>query len=246
MEKWSAQSKHDVLAAIEAENLDIFSVTETHRRADQHDTRVLRIPGFDVFESRRPKDSGKKGGGIACLVRKSSGILVTEHLPKIEQPELQYVAAERLWLTYGSQQGNTALCSVYLGFNHNDDRHLEWNIGIYTVLAEEIRSLRERGYRVLLQGDFNCHVGSSLDRGGIPGNHTLRPNKNGELFLSFLTQNNLTHLNGAVRRIGDWSSRICQGMWTRYSHDHSSSTVLDYVVISSEHLGTVLDMSVDE
>ena len=242
---WSEQSKLDVLSAIEAKNIDIFSVLETKKRVEDKDK--LKVPGFDIFESRREEaKKDKKGGGIACLVRKSSGILVKEHLPKISQPELQYVAAERLWLTYQSQQGKTALCTVYLGFNHADDRHLAWNQGILSVLSDEIRDLRERGFRVLLQGDFNCHVGSDLGRGGIPGNNTQMPNKNGELFLNFLSCESLIHLNGAVREEGVWSTRICQGKWTRYARDHSSSTILDYVLISSEHIGTVLGMSVDE
>ena len=245
VEGWSEQSKLDVLSAIEAKNLDIFSLLETKKRVE--DKAKLKIPGFDIFECRREDArNDKKGGGIACLVRKSSGVLVKEHLPDIGQPELKYVSAERLWLTYGSQQGKTALCTVYLGFNHTDDRHLKWNEGIFTVLSDEIRDLRERGFRILLQGDFNCHVGSNLAQGGIPGNNSQNPNKNGELFLNFLAYNSLVHLNGAVREQGVWASRICQGKWTRYAHDHSSSTILDYVVSSSEHMGTVLGMSVDE
>ena len=169
---WSEQSQHDLLSAVEAKNIDIFSVVETHRRVE--DKSKLKLQGFDVFESRREgAKKDKKGGGIACLVRKSSGILVKEHLPAIVQPELRYVSAERLWLTYDSQQGRTAMCTVYLGFNHPDDRHLAWNEGILEVLSEEIRDLRERGFRILMQGDFNCHVGSDLERGGIPGNNSL-------------------------------------------------------------------------
>ena len=181
---------------------------ETKKRVEDKDK--LKIQGFDVFESRREEaKKEKKGGGIAVLVKKSSGVLVKQHLPVINQPELQYVSTERLWLTYESLQGKTALCTVYLGFNHSDERHLKWNEGNFSVLSDEIRDLRERGFRILLQGDFNCHVGSDLERGGIPGNSSQKPNKNGELFLTFLSQSSLEHLNGAVRERGNWNSKIC-------------------------------------
>ena len=242
---WSEQSRFDVLAAIELKNVDVFSLVETHSR--QEDKERLKIPGFEVFQCKRQDATGdKKGGGLACLVRKSSGVKFKKLSPNIPRPDLNYVANERLWITYQSQHGKTAVCTVYLGYNDTDDRHYNWNRGIFDVLTEEVRELREGGFRVVLQGDFNCHVGSNLQQGGIPGNHPSRPNRNGELFLAFLANNQLTHLNGAVRHQGDWESRLCQGMWTRHSKDYRSSTILDYVVVSSEHIGSAKEMTVDQ
>ena len=80
---WSEQTEFDVLAAIEAKNLDVFSVNETHFRKGD---KKLKVPGFTVFESRR--DEGrhdKKGGGVACLVRKSMGVAFQEVLPPDKQ-----------------------------------------------------------------------------------------------------------------------------------------------------------------
>ena len=242
---WSDQSRFDVLAAIESKNVDVFSLVETHSRREDKDK--LKIPGFEVFQCRRQEATGdKKGGGIACLVRKSAGVKFKKFSPNIPRAELNYVSNERLWITYQSQHGKTAICTVYLGFHHNDGRHLDWNKGIFEVLTDEVRELRDDGFRVILQGDFNCHVGSDLSRGGIPGNHPPQPNRNGELFLAFLSDNQLTHLNGAVRQPGNWDSRLCQGMWTRHSSDYRSSTVLDYVVVSSEHLGSARELIVDQ
>ena len=149
------------------------------------------------------------------MVRKSVGVKFKKHSPSISQKDLNYVANGRLWVTYQSQHGKTALCTVYLGFHHTNGRHYEWNKGILEVLAEEVRDLRDTGHRVILQGDFNSHVGSNLQQGGIPDNLPHQPNKNGELFLTFLQENHLTHLNGAVRQQDDWNTRLCQGMWTR-------------------------------
>ena len=242
---WSEQSRFDVLAAIESKNIDVYSLVETHSRRE--DKEKLKIPGFEVFQCRRQEATkDKKGGGIACLVRKSAGVKFKKLSPNIPRAELNYVANERLWITYQSQHGKTAICTVYLGYNDSDGRHYNWNKGILEVLSEEVRDLRDDGYRVILQGDFNSHVGSDLQHGGIPGNHPQQPNRNGELFLAFLSDNQLTHLNGAVRQEGNWNSRLCQGMWTRHSADYRSSTIIDYVVVSSEHLGSAREMTVDQ
>ena len=125
------------------------------------------------------------------------------------------------------------------------NRHQDWNEGIYKVLADEIRDLRGQGYRIVLQGDFNAWVGNVLERGGIPGNRQ-KVTKNGELFLSFLAENNLANVNAAVRTQGNWETRICKGLWTRHASDYVSSSILDYVVVSSEHLGTIVEMVVDQ
>ena len=242
---WSEQSRYDVLDALESNQVDVFSLVETHARRE--DKEKLKIPGFEVFQCKRQEATrDKKGGGVACLVRKSSGVTFKKHSPNIPRAELNYVANERLWVTYQSQSGRTAIGTVYLGYNDADGRHYNWNKGILEVLTEEVRELRDEGYRVIVQGDFNSHVGSDLQHGGIPGNHPPRPNKNGELFLAFLLDNHLTHLNGATRIQGDWESRLCQGMWTRHSKDYRSSTIIDYVVISSEHLGSAREMTVDQ
>ena len=242
---WTEQSRFDVLAAIEAKHVDVFSLVETHARRE--DKESLKIPGFEVFQSRRQEASNdKKGGGIACLVRKSAGVNFKRLSPNISRSDLNYVENERLWITYQSQHGKTAVCTVYLGFYNRDGRHYEWNKGILEVLSDEVRDLRETGHRIILQGDFNSHVGSDLLHGGIPGNNPVLPNEHGQMFLSFLAENHLTHLNGAVRQHGDWGSRLCQGMWTRHSKDYRSSTIIDYVVVSSEHLGSAKEMMVDQ
>ena len=54
------------------------------------------------------------------------------------------------------------------------------------------------------------------------------------------------HLNGACRTPGDWTTCVSVGLWTRHGPDNSSSSVLDYAVISGEHFDTVVEMIVDE
>ena len=110
-------------------------------------------------------------------------------------PALACVNSERLWIKYKSDHGITAICTVYLGFQADDNRHQDWNEGIYKVLADEIWDLR---------------------------------------------------VNAAVRTQGNWDSRICKGLWIRHASNYVSSSILDYVVVSSEHLGTIVEMVVDQ
>ena len=245
---WSDTAKNDVRQAVEARCVDVFSLVETKRR--DKEAHKIDLEGFEAFEScrkgrGREVDREKSGGGLACLVRKSAGVVFSHFKPKISDPDLNYVAAERLWVKYESQHGKTAICTVYLGFQADDNRHYTWNQGIYQVLAEEIALLRGEGYRCIVQGDFNAWIGSVLEEGGIPGNR-VQKKPNGHLFLEFLAANSLVHVNGAVREHRDWQTRICEGLWTRHAPDYASSTVLDYVVVTSEHLGTVQEMVVDE
>ena len=183
---WNEVVKDDVEKAMECMNVDIFSLVETNAKKKPGDYRPpVKVEGCRVIEVQREGVGARLGGGIACVVRKSTGVVVTRHDPMISNPERNYVASERLWVKYKSDHGKSAICTTYLGFQADDNRHQEWNEGIYEVLAEEIRALRGDGYRVILQGDFNAWVGNVLEQGGIPGNRQ-KITKNGELFLSFL------------------------------------------------------------
>ena len=241
---WSSQSKEDVCKAIEARCIDVFSLVETQRIVEDKDK--IKMQGFDVFESKREKaKNDRRGGGLACMVRRTAGIAATQFSPKINNPNLQYVNSERLWVKYESQFGKTAVATVYISHQAEDNRFYEWNSGIYAVLADEIAVLRGQGFRIAMQGDYNAWIGSVPEEGGIPGNRA-KVTPNGRLFLSFLQANNLTHLNGAVRRQGGEETRICQGLWTRHASDYRSSSVLDFVVLSSEHLAGAQEMVVDD
>ena len=78
-------------------------------------------------------------------------------------PNNGFVRRERKWITVDSQSYKTAFCGVYAGFQAYDDRHGAWNDAIYAVLRSEILQLRVKGYRIVLVGDFNYHVGDSLE-----------------------------------------------------------------------------------
>ena len=88
------------------------------------------------------------GIGIAVAVKSTTGVTFSHHEPKIKNPELNYVAAERIWVKYCSNHGKTAICTVYCGFQSPDNRHYKWNEGIYSVLTSEVRDLRCQGLGV--------------------------------------------------------------------------------------------------
>ena len=241
---YSETTAKDVEDALSSQDVDVMCIVETKKRLEDRDK--IKMNGFDVHETRRADvDNDKQGGGLAVFTRKKDGIVFKRYNPEIKEETHAFVDKERLWVTYDSKQGKTAICAVYLGCQNSTDSHGQWNDDILAVLSSEVFDLRALGYRISLQGDFNSWVGSNIERGGIQGNDD-RVNRNGERFIAFCQDNNLVHLNGAVRVPGDWSTRVSQGLWTRHSHSYGSSTVLDYSVVSSEHLDSALCFWVDE
>ena len=241
---WSEATRKDVCDTANQQNLDVVCLAETKKRFEDRDK--IKLEGFDVFEARRANvDEDKKGGGLAILTRQKDGIVFRRHNPAISDPKNTFIKNERMWITYDSKQGKTAVCCVYLGYQNNDDCNGEWNDSIFSVLATEVYDLRALGYRINIQGDFNCWIGCDLAEGGIPGND-IRVNKNGKRFLDFCAVNSLVHLNGAVRTPGDWATRISSGLWTRHAATYGSSTVLDYSLVSKEHMDSVLSFHVDQ
>ena len=131
---WNATKKDDIERAMAEKNLDVFSIAETKKMVGE---KKIKIEGCRVFETRRETMSG----GLACAVRESVGVSFSQHSPTISNPDLAYVDYERLWVKYSSDKGKSAICTTYLGFQAADNRHYEWNVGIYKVLAEEIRNM---------------------------------------------------------------------------------------------------------
>ena len=230
----------DVVSYAEQCSPDIIFLLETKRRLEEVGSDI-NIEGYDISEIRRSDTAGdKQGGGIACYTKNTRDIVFKSHTPQIEHEDLAYVENERFWITVESQFTKTAVCGLYFGCQFSDDRNKEWNEGMFWVLQQEVQSLRDQGYRVLLVGDFNAHIGNIEGQGVVGNNPDI--NKNGQRFLDFLMNYDLTHVNGAMNQ--DDSAKICSGVWSRQRG--SSRSLIDYAVISSEHLSSVQSMFVDE
>ena len=229
----SSSTFEDVQSVIQRKSLDLCILLETKRRDEEIGSNIS-IPGYTVKEIRRSDAAeDKAGGGIAYYTKQQDGLIFKEHSPPIANPTLHYVRNERFWLTIDSLMMKTAICGVYLGCQHPDDRHGQWNDGLLQVLQDESAALRAKGYRVVLLGDFNSHVGSEVGI-GVPGNN-CNINRNGERFLNFLDIGSFRHING--------DHSLTTGKWTRQRG--LSKSILDYAVISSEHMRTVQHLLID-
>ena len=212
--------------------VDICILLETKRRLEETNFSI-DVDGYNVQEYRRSDAAGDRGGGGIAIYTKK-GTLFTEHQPKIDNPDHLFVNNERVWRIIHSAKSKTAVCAVYAGFQAADNRHSTWNDILFSVLKSEIADLRRAGYRVVLLGDMNSHVGSAPGV-GIQGNHASI-NRNGIRFLDFLKESHCTHING----IQD----VTKGLWTWQRG--GLSTVLDYAVVSSEHISSVKSMFIDD
>ena len=232
----------DVTATILSQSPDICFLFETKRRSEEIGIDIS-VPGYEVSEVKRSDASGDRaGGGIAIYTKNTDGLLFNHHSPAIVHADLEFVQNERFWVTIDSMNCRTAICGVYMACQLPDDRHGEWNNAIYWVLRQECEALRSSGYRVVVLGDMNGHVGNQPGQGVVGNNADI--NRNGERFLSFLKDCDMRHLNGELRVPGDITSRVCNGLWTRQRGN--SRSVIDFVSISSEHVSTTTSMTVDD
>ena len=238
----SDQALADVDDFVLTNQPDIVFLLETKRRYEELCSDIS-IQGYNCFEVRRSDVSGHRdGGGIACYTRISDGLVIRQYCPDIPQEHLEYVNNERAWVKVESLQSKTAVLGVYMGCQYPDDRHGEWNDGIYWVLSQEIHKLRSEGYRIKFAGDMNGHVGSVLGQGVIGNNPNI--NRNGQRFLDFLRDCNLRHINGECRTPGDPGTKICEGLWTRQCAN--SRSVIDFAGVSAEDVDSVLSMHIDD
>ena len=232
----------DMSKTVQTKSPDLFFLLETKRRIEEIASDIS-LPGYDLAELRRSDASGDKpGGGIAFYLKNTAGLLFKRHNPAIAHADLEYVQQERFWVTIDSLSTKTAYCGVYMACQRPDDKYGEWNEGIYWVLRQESAALRTAGYRVVILGDMNCHVGCAPGQ-GVPGN-TADINRNGERYLSFLEDSDMRHINGELKTPGVLDSRYCSGLWTRQRG--ASRSIIDFVSLSSEHIGTIVSMTVDE
>ena len=227
-------SLEDIRGVLELKKPDLCIILETKRMEGEVGLEA-RIDGYSLTEIRRSDTANDRhGGGIAYYTRQVDGLVVHEHKPDIVDPGCHFVNKERVWLKTESTTNKTAICAAYFGCQTPDNRHADWNSGMYKTVHEEEASLRAQGYRILMLADFNAHIGSKKDE-GIEGNHP-DVNKNGRQLLDFLHSTRMKHVNG--------QKNLTKGLWTRQRGN--SRTIIDYVLISEEHLHTVKSLEIDD
>ena len=150
----------DITSTVLSTSPDIFFLLETKRRFEEIGIDIS-VPGYELSEFRRSDLSGDRaGGGIAVYTKNTGGLLFKSYTPAIAHSDFEFVQNERFWVTVDSMNCKTAICGVYMACQLNGDVHGEWNDRLYWVLHQECEVLRSEGYRVVVLGDMNGHVGN--------------------------------------------------------------------------------------
>ena len=102
----------------------------------------------------------------------------------------------------------------------------EWNLKPYSMFEHHTRTLSPKGYKCLILGDFNGHIGNK--EYGIPVNKE-HINSNGVLLQQFIRSNNLILLNV--------DSNLTTGMYTRSAG--GIQTILDYGLATKDSIDLV-------
>ena len=96
---------------------------------------------------------------------------------------------------------------------------------IYQEIETEVKEAEEKGFSLLLLGDFNCKVGDD----SIAGN-TTEISKGGRLLTKMTKRNKLSIVNA--------QQDICEGLWTRI--EGMQKSVIDYVICFEQDLKMVV------
>lgn len=165
-----------------------------------------------TYEHLRTKGDG---GGLALSAR-------TELSPAFVRDGGEEVEA----LTVDIQvRQMTISCTTAYGPQKNAD--IKKKTAFWNYLSEEATRASNEGKGFVLQGDLNSWLGSKI----IPGD-VREQNRNGKLFETFLTTNNLTVVNALP---------LCKGVTTRSRtiNGSMSKSVLDFYVVCQRVLPSV-------
>ena len=213
--------------AMEEEQIDIMFVDETHFRQGANNDLSIFKPWTQYYKERGFGE--KNGGGKLILVTNR-----INHMPWVPDKAPAWVENERSWIRVHNQGMRLAICTVYMAAEViGNTVYQDWNITLYGCLTNEIQALEREGYGCVLMGDFNGHVGCPPE--GIEGNrHGI--NFNGHQLLNFAKENDLKILNK--------EKNLCEGTFTRITP--TSSTILDYVLVTESVYPLIKTMKIDE
>jgi len=203
---------HDI---VESDSIDVIAVTETHFSLH---AEIVKFPKFHGWHKIRTINENRKqaSGGVSIWVKNS---LIAYDLSF--EKESEEIENEQQWIGLMSRNEKFAFCITYWR-TECDKQRGEINEAIAASITKRAQQIVAEGYKVILMGDFNAHVGN--DKYGIPGNHP-EINNNGMLVRQ------LVHANDAKL----WNAeQTCRGLWTweRFMKESASlqTSVLDLVV----------------
>lgn len=208
----------------ESEKMDIVALVETHVRKEE--VGIVTGPaGYELI--CRGRESGqRKGGGVGFLVRKG---IKWHEVWQDRWGEDNEVKNEIQWIGIESNGNKVAIGVVYVG---REGLPNEWNDQIYDRIRMMMSDIQQQGYKVLIAGDFNGHIGNGIN--GIEGGDR-DINRNGTRLLNFTREYGLRIVNRDIQ---------CKGKWTWASGDRQ--TIIDYILVDNEIFRMTQKCEIDE
>lgn len=213
----------DIVDVAQRESFDVVAMTETHVREGEQEQ--IGIPEGYSFTGKGRDTGQRKGGGVGFLIRKG----VQWHRIFLGDEDESEVRSEMQWIGIESAQNKIACGVVYVG---REGLPEEWNDQIFERLRVSVTAVQEQGYKVMLVGDFNGHIGDGME--GIDGGDK-DVNRNGRRLLRFSREFGLRILNRDMD---------CKGKWTWSAGDRKS--IIDYVLVDDGLFRLVEKMCIDE
>ena len=223
---------------------DIVGLGELHAEGK------VCLPGF-INKKQKFREKYFKGpkiaGGLAIFVREE-----IDHLVQVVENSNE----DSIWVKIKKEKhdgkNDIYIGTYYISPTSNKDRSKK-NYDFFAAVNEEVEHFSRKGL-VLVQGDFNCRVGTELDYVGHDksdlelgldnfDNQIMRNsedktcNDRGKDLLDICKLNDFLILNG--RMTGDVFGKLT-------SHNWNGSSIVDYCIVSNELMDNIVDFKVGD
>ena len=145
----------DLQQFLTTQNLGIFVISEVKKQEGEL-LSSYEIPGYSLTEHLR---MDTKSGGLATYVKDGLDCRVEVDSSSKELHKV-WLDSERVWIKVSGAL-KVAICTVYLRCNQpKDSAYYQNNVTLLEEIKMESSVMRQQGFQVLFQGDFNSHVGN--------------------------------------------------------------------------------------
>ena len=178
----------------------------------------IDIEGYHVL----PKNKTAEGQGRGILIAVKEEI---KHITTIVMEDDD--PAEQMWVRISNGRINVRIGLIYAP---QESRTKKAELKrMYDKIKEQIEIGRNNKQKILALGDFNCKIGEE-----VKGN-TSEITMGGKMLQNLTEKTNMEIIN---------TTELCKGTWTR--EEGGKKSVLDYVLINKEEIGSVEEMNIDE